>query len=123
MTPANESPLIPASLAANGMQGASAKDGQATSGANHNANQANGYRFTAHECLVIAASHLEAARTALEAHASHCDGMGELPPYGPGTVTQPWHTSSAFLCAIADALDGHCSDLSAILAGGEHAPE
>ena len=78
-----------------------------------------GYTFTARECLLIAASHLEAARTALEAHACQRDGIGEPLPYRPACVARLWHTSSASLCVIADALDSHCADLSAILAGGD----
>ena len=78
-----------------------------------------GYTFKPRECLLIATSHLEAARTALEAHACQCDGIGEPLPYRPACVARLWHTSSASLCAIADALDSHCADLSAILAGGD----
>lgn len=113
----NKNPLNPASLAANGKQGARAKDGQATSGEDHTANRANGYTFTARECLVIAASHLEAAKTALEAHACQRDAVGEPLPYRPASVARLWPVPSASLCAIADALDLHCADLSAILAG------
>ena len=115
---ANRNPLNPASLAANGKQGARAKDSQATSGADHTANRANGYAFKPRECLLIAASHLEAARTALEAHACQRDGIGEPLPYRPARVARLWPMPSAPLCAIADALDLYCADLSAILAGG-----
>lgn len=76
------------------------------------------YTFSPRDCLVIAASHLEAARVALEAHACQCDGIGEPLPYQSHTVAPLWPASSASLCAIADALDLHCADLSAILAGG-----
>lgn len=78
-----------------------------------------GYTFKPRECLVIVASHLEAARMALEAHAYQCDGMGEPLPYRPASVARLWPMPSASLCAIADALDGHCANLSAILAGGD----
>lgn len=118
MSRAEKSPLPRRAWRQTGKR-AGASNGQATSGANYTAILANGYTFTARECLVIAASHLEAARTALEAHACHRDGMGEPLPYRPPSVARLWPMPSASLCAIADALDLHCADLSAILAGGD----
>lgn len=55
---------------------------------------------------------------ALEAHACQHEGMGEPLTYLLPGVAWPWPIPSASLCVIADALDLHCAELCAILAGG-----
>lgn len=115
----NKNPLNPASLAANGKQGAGAKDGQATSETKHNAKQGSGYTFSARDCLVVAAGHLEAAREAIEAHACHPHDIEGLVPYRASTVARPWPMPEAVLCDLLDALDLYCGALSEILSGGD----